>query len=949
MVTQRPFLSLLGLASVLVLIRSLAQMGYTPRGLWRAEGDGWASHAAAGHTTQADMLARVRRTLIQAKSQADGERMMVAASQAASSAPASTSAAAAAAKPASEADQCRAMQKQHGVVAHVSWGSLPPESQARWSEMGCDLVADGDAAAATPAEASAGVAASAATFANTGTAAAMPLPTQRSNDTRWLEPDRTHLLYNDHAKRQLAPYVPAATTLHFTFGSAVMMDFVKNWLHFAQKAQLAPLLVGAADGALNVFCEKEGYAAAAINPRLDVWTYKLKPKKADGEVFEMKTQWSYFRHHNSDFLEMGLVKVAFLYELLGAGFDVLISDLDVVWLNDGWRRWMTWRDPTQPPVAEAALIAFADVLVTSDELNTDRDAQGGRSSELNTGVVYFRAGGGGGAKAMVQAWRESMLRLSRNRAKSSLTENDNDQSLFNQIVHGSDATGDFLSSLERRLGAAHATLPYPRADVEQRKRKVYRSNGATKPCLPDEQCAPTPFTFATLPIRPFASGHTWFNQDVQNMPGHELPQHRPVNVHFTFQFGDTPKYPHGKRQRAREAALWAVDPPEYFSAGVYVALKGPTYTADEMASVYRRFPEWSPQRHMHMDAPQRAAVRDLLALASTLDGASGSPGGAKGVTVLPKFQCHCDRYWNFLSKCRIPFVPNMRLPFSCPMDSLYLADRWNDKGVQYREHTFLSNPNVPAQLRDNRVTLAVAAYGEAPGPSTPSRVEVAYGTPISDVPRAVFAANPRARVIEVEAPHLRRLCKWLGTGARQRAFNKLTRYILTESSRYCPNEDHGGYGAPGFNWQNPFTAYNCTWGFRAPAEYPETDAPPCAVGSGGGAGGTGLGGGGGGGSGAGIALEERSNSSTCPRQMLCDHNVAPDGRVTAQITRCNIEGYNGFDPRFRGLANAMLAKMPDGRCPYPPGDRPGMSGFDSRGHYVGGNQTGTESRGGRWW
>ena len=67
------------------------------------------------------------------------------------------------------------------------------------------------------------------------------------------------------------------------------------------------------------------------------------------------------------------------------------------------------------------------------------------------------------------------------------------------------------------------------------------------------------------------------------------------------------RYPHGKRQRAREAALWAVDPPSYFTEGVYVALKGPAYSAAEMDSVYRRFPEWSPQRHMYMDAPQRQA------------------------------------------------------------------------------------------------------------------------------------------------------------------------------------------------------------------------------------------------------------------------------------------------------------------------------------------------------
>jgi hypothetical protein len=51
-----------------------------------------------------------------------------------------------------------------------------------------------------------------------------------------------------------------------------------------------------------------------------------------------------------------------------------------------------------------------------------------------------------------------------------------------------------------------------------------------------------------------------------------------VTVHFTFQFGDTGAYPHGKRQRAREAALWAVDPPDYFTEGVFVALDGPAYS-----------------------------------------------------------------------------------------------------------------------------------------------------------------------------------------------------------------------------------------------------------------------------------------------------------------------------------------------------------------------------------
>ena len=60
----------------------------------------------------------------------------------------------------------------------------------------------------------------------------------------------------------------------------------------------------------------------------------------------------------------------------------------------------------------------------------------------------------------------------------------------------------------------------------------------------------------------------------------------------------------------------------------------------------------------------------------------------------------------------------------------------------------------------------------------------------------VLRVNPRVRLIEITHQHLRRLCRWLGSRAKAEEFNRLIRYILTESSRYCPQEDHGGYGAP---------------------------------------------------------------------------------------------------------------------------------------------------------
>ena len=40
-------------------------------------------------------------------------------------------------------------------------------------------------------------------------------------------------------------------------------------------------------------------------------------------------------------------------------------------------------------------------------------------------------------------------------------------------------------------------------------------------------------------------------------------------------------------------------------------LHRPLYTAAQRVAIERRWPEWSPQRHMHLDALQRAKARAL--------------------------------------------------------------------------------------------------------------------------------------------------------------------------------------------------------------------------------------------------------------------------------------------------------------------------------------------------
>jgi len=76
------------------------------------------------------------------------------------------------------------------------------------------------------------------------------------------------LVFNEAGREVFGQLEPRGTTIHFTFGSAVMMDFVKNWLHFVGRAQLTPYLVGAADAGLFSFCTDAHVASVASSPEL---------------------------------------------------------------------------------------------------------------------------------------------------------------------------------------------------------------------------------------------------------------------------------------------------------------------------------------------------------------------------------------------------------------------------------------------------------------------------------------------------------------------------------------------------------------------------------------------------------------------------------------------------------------------------------------------------------
>ena len=90
---------------------------------------------------------------------------------------------------------------------------------------------------------------------------------------------------------------------------------------------------------------------------------------------------------------------------------------------------MAYGEAGSPVLPTASLIAMADVLVSTDEIDAGRDGEGGGwcfGAELNTGVLFFR--GTAGSRAVVQAWRKAMMNVKG-------VQFINDQNIFNNVIH----------------------------------------------------------------------------------------------------------------------------------------------------------------------------------------------------------------------------------------------------------------------------------------------------------------------------------------------------------------------------------------------------------------------------------------------------------------------------------------------------------------------------------
>jgi len=532
-----------------------------------------------------------------------------------------------------------------------------------------------------------------------------------------------------------------------TFGSGSMTDFLLNWIEHVKR--LGPevsrlYLVGALDEKMEKLCEEHGIPAATITPAA------MEANGIAQSVGQLgRSSSSYYRYAAGTFLKMGLVKEVFIRQMLEAGLDAMVSDVDVAWLSSPWPLVRYPDSPAQPPPRPSArLLALADVILSVDQVQQYMDSDKYHwhiHSELNTGVIFFR--NSDGARAVLAEWREAMAAAIRK------GDPNHDQYWLNGVLRPrefhnlkDDATARarWYPALIRQLderraraaaargaggaggvgrhgggGGAQLGRPVDAAAFDARNASLRPIFEFKSKLFGAEKVAPTVGTF---PIAEVSNGHTFFVQRL-----HEIVAVPPVAVHCTYQYGDDTGYAYGKRQRLRDAGLWLVDPPSYYEEGRYLQVV--SGLAEQLAPDVARLldpevldPEHCVRSHLKLQSLQRQLLHDAFLLAKATGRA----------LILPPIWCNLDRFWTILDHCLIGKKVEMPLPFVCPLDHSFLLPSFIHADLDFREYTFLSSPRVPAALRASRLRVRVgggdAADAAAAG-STAAAGGAADGTP----------------------------------------------------------------------------------------------------------------------------------------------------------------------------------------------------------------------------
>ena len=272
-----------------------------------------------------------------------------------------------------------------------------------------------------------------------------------------------------------------------TWANDFYMDFVLNWAWHLKSLNVTNFIVGAMDDELLV----------KLRAR-DVPCFSMQSGLTTGD----------FGWGTETFHKMGREKISLVRAVTSMGFDLLLTDVDTVFLRDP--------NPFIDKYPDADILTSSDHLhaTTTDgglEYYTGTKQRSYARSPANIGIMYFSRR----SHILGKEWARVLDEDSRKW----------DQNVFNQLMRDG---VDFAEDREDRLFTGFG--------------------GQLK--------------FGILPVSLFCSGHTFF---VQDMPA--VLNTTAFGIHATFQFGGTA----GKRYRFRERMLWHDDDDSYYR-GRFLAL-----------------------------------------------------------------------------------------------------------------------------------------------------------------------------------------------------------------------------------------------------------------------------------------------------------------------------------------------------------------------------------------
>ncbi|KAK9835029.1 hypothetical protein WJX81_005393 [Elliptochloris bilobata] len=433
--------------------------------------------------------------------------------------------------------------------------------------------------------------------------------------------------------------------LYVTFANAHVLDFALNWVDHMVLLDLRNFLVGALDGKALAHLQNQGI------PCFAAYQQNSSISQSEGA----------FQPGSEAFGDMVRLRLALAAAVGAWGLDLVICDVDTLWLRDPG-------DFFDTHMRADVLVASEALSTTSEDGEEALEQPAALLSPLSTGLLFLRHGAG--AAAALAAWM----------AAAAADPATADHVHFAALArHGRRASP---RSVLGRLGA---------------RRLGSRGGGVTLASRPGDARLALGFGGATavgvLPLAAFGNGHTFFVQRL-----HESMRVMPYAVHAGSSAAGGWAT---RRHRLREAGLWFEDAALREDAGRFLDDQRTQYLALSL-NLSSGWETWDPLAAAGDQAAMLAYHREHLQQQLDQLGAALAMSAVMRLPlILPQFVCYCDvACGKAAERCRRPGAEGMILPFTCPLDYILQPGRLDDDPARFgpaldvRERSFLDHPRA---------------------------------------------------------------------------------------------------------------------------------------------------------------------------------------------------------------------------------------------------------------